>query len=51
MCLIEFSHRKELGVKFLGSISMNYSFLLAWIGMLISNLIILIQSDKDSNKI
>lgn len=49
LCLIEFSNRKKFGVKFLKNVNMNFRFLLAWMGMLISNFILLLQSDMDSN--
>jgi len=50
MVLIELLHKPEISVKFFGNVNINYRFLFASIGMMISNLIILVQSEIESGK-
>lgn len=47
--MLEYLHQSEFNVKIFGNINMNYGFLFACIGSLISNLIFLIQNDVDSS--
>lgn len=44
-------HRSNLRLNLYGDSTLNYEFLFAYIGMLFSSLIFLVQSEMDSTKI
>lgn len=48
MLLIELLHNPDISVKFFGNVNINFNFLFSCIGMIISNLVVLVQNDIES---